>query len=151
VQAKAIDKLFARFDAALTDRGYLAMGGQTIEATKVSVPKQRNTEDEKAAIKDGRIPDGWKAKPAKIWQKDREAHWSEKYTKAKDGANPKAFRPVELPMPMFGYKNQISIDRARGLIRTWDASAANAHESAQLSDLMPTCRRRTKPSLRRAY
>lgn len=28
VKAKAIDKLFARFDAALTDRGYLAMGGQ---------------------------------------------------------------------------------------------------------------------------
>ena len=27
VQAKAIDKLFACFDAALTDRGYLAMGG----------------------------------------------------------------------------------------------------------------------------
>jgi hypothetical protein len=27
VQAKAIDKLFARFDAALTDRGYLAMAG----------------------------------------------------------------------------------------------------------------------------
>ena len=33
VQAKAIDKLFARFDAALTDRGYLAMGGQIIDAT----------------------------------------------------------------------------------------------------------------------
>ena len=35
VQAKAIDKLFARFDAALTDRGYLAMGGQIIDATVV--------------------------------------------------------------------------------------------------------------------
>lgn len=27
VRAKAIDRLFAHFDAALTDRGYLAMGG----------------------------------------------------------------------------------------------------------------------------
>ncbi len=35
VKAKAIDRLFARFDAALTDRGYLAMGGQIIEATVV--------------------------------------------------------------------------------------------------------------------
>ena len=33
VRAKAIDKLFARFDAALTDRGYLAMGGLIIDAT----------------------------------------------------------------------------------------------------------------------
>ncbi len=55
VQAKAIDKLFARFDAALTDRGYLAMGGQIIDATVVPAPKQRNTEDEKAAIKQGKI------------------------------------------------------------------------------------------------
>lgn len=51
VKAKAIDKLFARFDGALTDRGYLAMGGQIIDATVVPAPKQRNTEEEKTAIK----------------------------------------------------------------------------------------------------
>ncbi len=33
VKAKSIDRLFVRFDAALTDRGYLAMGGQIIDAT----------------------------------------------------------------------------------------------------------------------
>jgi len=32
------------------------------------------------------------------------------------------------PSPMFGYKNHIGIDRAHGLIRTWDTSATNAHE-----------------------
>lgn len=31
VRARAIDKLSARFDFALTDRGYLAMGGQIID------------------------------------------------------------------------------------------------------------------------
>jgi IS5 family transposase len=40
VKAKAIDRLFARFDAALTYRGYLAMGGQIIDATVVPAPKQ---------------------------------------------------------------------------------------------------------------
>jgi hypothetical protein len=106
VKAKAIDKLFARFDAALTDRGYLAMGGQIIDATVVPAPKQRNTEDEKAAIKEGRIPERWKDTPAKIRQKDRDARWSVKYTKAKakEGAGPKAFKPVDLAIPMFGYK-----------------------------------------------
>ena len=37
---------------------------------------------------------------------------------------------------MFGYKSHIGIDRAHGLIRTWDASAANAHDGARLPDLI---------------
>lgn len=138
VQAKAIDKLFARFDTALTDRGYLAMGGQIIDATVVPAPRQRNTEDEKAAIKQGKIPERWKEKPAKIRQKDRDARWSLKYSKAKvkEGADPTAFKPVDLAIPMFGYKNHIGIDRVHGLIRTWDASAANAHDGARLPELI---------------
>jgi IS5 family transposase len=136
VQAKAIDKLFARFDAALKDRGYLAMGGQIIDATVVPAPKQRNTEAEKTAIKEGRVPEEWK--PAKARQKDRDARWSIKYSKAKvrEGADPKAAKPVDLAIPMFGYKNHIGIDKAHGLIRTWGASAANAHDGARLPDLI---------------
>lgn len=138
VKAKAIDRLFARFDAALTARGYLAMGGQIIEAAVVPAPKQRNTEAEKAAIKEGRLPEHWKEKPAKLRQKDRDARWSVQYTKAKvkEGADPKAFKPVDLAIPMFGYKHHIGIDRAHGLIRTWDASAANAHDGARLPVLI---------------
>jgi IS5 family transposase len=40
VKAKAIDRLFARFDAALKERGYLAMGRQIVDATLVAAPKQ---------------------------------------------------------------------------------------------------------------
>lgn len=54
----------------------------------------------------------------------------------KEGADPKAFKPVDLAIPMFGYKNHIGIDRAHGLIRTWDASAANAHDGARSPDLV---------------
>lgn len=136
VQAKAIDRLFTRFDAALKDPGYLAMGGQIIDATVVPAPKQRNTEAEKAAIKEGRVPEDWT--PAKVRQKDRDARWSIKYSKAKvrEGADPKAAKPVDLAIPMFGYKNHIGIDKAHGLIRTWDASAANAHDGARLPVLI---------------
>ncbi len=56
VQAKAIDKALRPLQCRTTDRGYLAMGRQIIDATVVPVPKQRNTEEEKAAIKEGRIP-----------------------------------------------------------------------------------------------
>lgn len=110
VRAKAIDKLFARFDAALTDRGYLAMGGQIIDATVGPAPKQRNTDEEgrrqrpkggNAAIKQGKIPERWKEKPAKIRQKDRDARWTVKYSKAKirEGAdpNPRASSRSTLP------------------------------------------------------
>lgn len=136
VKAKAIDKLFARFDAALKDRGYLAMGGQILDATIVPAPKQRNTEEEKATIKEGRVPRDWK--PAKVRQKDRDARWTVKYSKAKmkEGADPKAAKPVDLAIPMFGYKNHVGIDKAHGLIRTWDTSAANAHDGARLPVLV---------------
>jgi hypothetical protein len=60
------------------------------------------------------------------------------YTKAKvkEGADPKAFKPVDLAIPVFGYENNIGIDRTHGLIRTWDASAANAHDGARLPDVV---------------
>jgi hypothetical protein len=66
LKANAIDTLFRRFDEALRASGYLAMAGQIIDATIVAAPKQRNTDEEKKAIKQGRIPNGWKDKPAKL-------------------------------------------------------------------------------------
>ena len=82
-QAKAVENLFARFDKHLTRAGYLAMGGQIVDATIVAAPKQRNTDAEKADIKAGRVPDAWKEKPAKLRQKDRDARWTVKFSKAK--------------------------------------------------------------------
>ena len=58
------------------------MSGQIVDASVIPAPKQRNTIEEKAAIKEGRIPDHWKDKPAKLRQKDRDARWTVKYTKA---------------------------------------------------------------------
>ena len=75
VEAGAIQNLFARFDKHLAKAGYLAMGGQIVDATIIAAPKQRNTEDEKAAIKAGEVPEAWKDKPAKLRQKDRDARW----------------------------------------------------------------------------
>ena len=95
-RAEAIKPLFDRFDAALREAGYVAMGGQIVDASLIAAPKQRNTEEEKKAIKDGRIPEAWKAKPAKLRHKDRDARWTVKFSKAKarpDGTVP----PVDMP------------------------------------------------------
>ena len=109
----ATDGLFRRFDEALRSQGVLAMSGQIVDATIVATPKQRNTIEEKKAIKEGQIPPDWKDKPArKPAQKDRDARWTVKYSKAKpreDGSVPK----VDLAIPAFGYKNHVSIDRLR--------------------------------------
>ena len=41
-QAGVIEALFETFDGYLKDQGYLAMGGQIIDASIVAAPKQRN-------------------------------------------------------------------------------------------------------------
>ena len=133
-RANAVDALFHRFDVTLKGTGYLAMGGQIIDATIVAAPKQRNTEAERAAIKQGEIPAGWIKKPAKLRQKDRDARWTVKFSKAKpreDGTS-----QVDIAVPSFGYKNHISIDRRHGLIRGWTATHAAAHDGARLEDVL---------------
>ena len=45
--AGLINKLFERFGQHLEAEGYIARGGQIIDATIVSVPKQRNTKEER--------------------------------------------------------------------------------------------------------
>lgn len=132
-RAGAIKPLFERFDAALREAGLIAMGGQIVDASLIAAPKQRNTEDEKQAIREGRIPEGWKAKPAKLRQKDRDARWTVKFSKAKERAE--GTKPaVDIAIPTFGYQNHVSIDRAFGLIRRWDASDAAAYEGARLRE-----------------
>ena len=63
----------------------------------VRAPRQRNTEAEKAAIRDGQSADEiWPEQPAKAAQKDTDARWTEKFTKAKpkpDGTTPAVLGP----------------------------------------------------------
>ncbi len=54
-----IEALFETFDGHPKDRGYLAMGGQIIDASIVAVPKQRNSREESAGIKAGETPESW--------------------------------------------------------------------------------------------
>src|SRR6266446_2378648 len=72
-QAGLIDRLFERFGQHLEAAGYIARGGQIIDATIVPVPKQRNTKEENEAIKAGKTPEGWEKQPAKNAQKDTDA------------------------------------------------------------------------------
>ena len=68
-KAGAVEELFDLFDGFLKDKGYLAMGGQIIDATIVSAPKQHNSREDNETIKEGETPEDWKSKPAKDRQK----------------------------------------------------------------------------------
>jgi IS5 family transposase len=114
-----IDRLFARFGQHLEAAGYIARGGQIIDATIVSVPKQRNTKEENEAIKAGKTPEGWEQRPAKNAQKDKDARWTKK--------NDESF---------YGYKNHVGVDKAHNLIRKWDVTNAAVHDSQKLDDVL---------------
>ena len=57
-KAEMIEKLFDRFDQHLAAKGYMARGGQIIDASIVLVPTQRNSRDENAELQAGRTPAG---------------------------------------------------------------------------------------------
>jgi len=65
-KAGLIERLFDRFDRHLAAKGYIARGGQIVDATIVPVPKQRNNRDENDAVKAGVTPAAWERKPAKL-------------------------------------------------------------------------------------
>jgi len=133
IAAGALDALFARLDQAITQAGYLPMAGQIVDATLVAAPRQRNTDPEKAAIKAGKTADEiWPEKPAKARQKDTDARWTVKFSKAKPAAVGKP--QIDIAIPTFGYKSHISIDRRHGIIRRGKVTDAAAHDGARLRE-----------------
>ena len=143
-KAGAIERLFALFDQRAPGRRAISRcpGNWSTRASSRR-PSSATRRAEKQAIKEGRVPEDWQAKPAKLRQKDRDARWTVKTTKAKprEGETPL----VDLAIPEFGYQNHISADRRHRLIRRWLVTDAAAHAGARLADLLDpgnTARRR---------
>ena len=135
-RASAIEELFATFDAWLKGKGYLAMSGQIIDASIIAAPRQRNIDAEKAVLREGRIPDEWIARPAKLAQKDRDARWTLKRAKPRAAKGDGTKAKVEIAIPVFGYKTHVSIDRKHGFIRRCAVTSAAAHDGAQLANVL---------------
>ena len=120
-KAGAVEELFDLFDGFLKDKGYLARGGQIIDATIVSVPKQHNSREDNETIKEGKMPEDWKSKPAKNRQKDKDARWTKKHERS-----------------YFGYKNHIGVDRRHKFVRRYVVSDASVHDSQKFEDVLDT-------------
>lgn len=66
-RAGAIGRLFARFDAALRGAGYLAVGGQIVDATVIPARRPRHTRGEKATIKAAAYPRPGRRRSGRRW------------------------------------------------------------------------------------
>src|SRR6516225_1794959 len=94
------ETLFERFNGYLEAKGYIARGGQIVDATIVNAAEQHSSRAANESMKPGNPPEGWDEKPAKNAQKDKDARWTKK--------NEESF---------CGYKNHVSVDRKHKIIR----------------------------------
>ena len=102
--------LFDGVSTQLLRKGFIARGGQIIDATLVPAPKQHNSRAEKALIEQDAMPADWK--PAKRRQKDIDATWTKKHGKS-----------------YFGYKLSINVDKKYKIIRKIETGTASTHDS----------------------
>ena len=105
-QAGMVETLFGQFDGYLARQGYIARGGQILDASIMAVPRNHNSGGENKAIKNGELPADWVDKPAKRRQKGEgmnatgpnecpnDARWTKKHGKSH-----------------YGYKNHVNVDR----------------------------------------
>lgn len=120
-KAGLIDSLFDDFLSELGKLGLVPQEGVIIDATFIEAPRQRNTREENAAIKDGTVPEDWK-KPeakAKLRQKDVDARW----TKKRDERH-------------YGYKLHAKVGLCTKLILGTHFTSANVHDSHAVEHLI---------------
>ncbi len=111
--------LFDGVSAQLLKQGYIARGGQIIDATLVPAPKQHNSRGEKELLDQGATPAAWK--PAKRRQKDQDATWTKKHGKS-----------------YFGYKLSVNVDAKYKLIRKFETDTASTHDSQHFDKVFDT-------------
>ena len=136
-RAGAIDRLFERFDAILRERGFLAMGGQIVDATVIEARRPRLNRAEKETITGGGVPSDWNQ--ARTRQIDRDGRWTLKRGRKRAPSDDGGLRrqaTTEIVVPAFGYKNHVGIDRTHGFIRSSTVTHAAAHDGGQLGALL---------------
>ena len=104
------DALFDAVQRQLQRHGFIARGGQIVDATLVEAPRQHLRKEEKALLEQDAIPADWT--PAQRRQKDIDASWTKKHGKS-----------------YYGYKLSISADRQYKLIRKRHVSTAKEHDT----------------------
>lgn len=114
-----VKQLFRRFEKQLNDAGLMGREGKIIDALFVDVPRQRNSREENAEIKRGKVPESFQQNENRMEQKDVAARWAKKGEEVHDG-----------------YKNHVKADRTTKLIEDYEVTDASVHDSQVLEDLV---------------
>jgi IS5 family transposase len=112
--------LFDRFNEMLDARGFAVKSGLIVDGSFVEVPRQRNTKEENAQIKNGEIPESFSSNAHVLAQKDCDARWT-----MKNGVS------------YFGYEDHTAVDDEFKLIRGYGVTDAAVHDSQPYLDVMP--------------
>ena len=115
IKAGASESVFDAVNRQLAKHGYIARGGQMIDASIVQAPKQSLSKEEKAIVDEGAMPAEWK--PAQRRQKDLDARWTKKHGKS-----------------YFGYKVSANADKRYKLVRK--ISTASEHDTMHFEDVL---------------
>ena len=129
-RAGTFDALFARFREYLDCKGLSFNEGKIIDASFVEAPRQHNTHEENAVIKEGRGDELWnpeagdsekqkKRKLNKKHHKDIDARW----TKKRDEKH-------------YGYKLHAKADKKTKLIERYVTTDASVHDSNVIKPLI---------------
>nr|WP_315218591.1 IS5 family transposase [uncultured Duganella sp.] len=110
IKAGTSATVFDAVNRQLSKHGYMACGGQMIDASIVQTPKQSIKKDEKDIVGERATSVGWS--PAKRRQKDVEALWTKKHGKS-----------------YFSYQLSASVDKRYKLIGKIKISAASEHDT----------------------
>jgi len=108
--------LFDGVSTQLLKKGFIARGGQIVDASLIPAPKQRNSRKENKLLKQKAIPSDWK--PAKRRQKESDASWTQKHGKNH-----------------YGYKLSINVDKKYKVIRKIETDTASRHDSKHFDNV----------------
>ena len=116
-KANLVKPLFKKFDEYLSEKGLQASGGQLIDATIIETLIQHNSTEETEQLKEGHTPEEWSE--AKSAQKDKDARWTKKGEKS-----------------FYGYKDHINADEEYKIIRDYEVTPANTHDSQVFEEIV---------------
>jgi len=117
VVAGASETIFEAVNKQLAKHGFIARGGQMIDASIVQAPKQSLSKEEKALVQQDAMPIEWT--PAKRRPKDVDARWTKKH-----GGS------------YFGYKVSANADKRYKLVRKIKVSTASEHDTLHFEDVL---------------
>lgn len=118
IKAGASESVFDAVNRQLARHGYIARGGQMIDASIVQAPRQSLNKAEKSLVVDqNAMPADWS--PPKRRQKDLDARWTKKHGKS-----------------YFGYKLSVNADKRCKLIRKIKISTASEHDTLHFEDVL---------------